>query len=144
MQAALAKARLYPVHTYFPLLPLPHLECLFVSLTFTGFTTIHVTPHVNPSDLNGKPYWRNVVNFDPLLRTGPPGAEFSYDDVLLTPAAMAINAVAKQDTSEWQISTHWSSGPEMRFMVNCSGRGLASCQGWQLASAFQGHPNFIL
>lgn len=75
------------------------LQKCFSAALDAGFTTIHILPHIDPIDSStGKGLWRNVVKFDPLARVGPQGAAFTYEDVLLKPAAEALNAVTRSDT----------------------------------------------
>lgn len=70
------------------------LQRCFKAAVDAGFTVLHITPHVDPKDQNGKGVWRNLVKFDPLAKLGG----YSYSDVLLEPAARALNAVVKKDT----------------------------------------------
>ena len=55
---------------------------------------LHITPHVDPKDQNGRGVWRNLVKFDPMEKLGG----CSYSTVLLKPAARALNAVVKKNT----------------------------------------------
>ncbi|KIZ05779.1 hypothetical protein MNEG_2178 [Monoraphidium neglectum] len=74
------------------------LQKCFKAALDAGFTGIHILPHVDPVDASGKGMWRNVVKFDPTQKIGPGGNAFSYEDVLLTPTAQAINAVVGPNT----------------------------------------------
>jgi hypothetical protein len=70
--------------------------------TLAGFNTIHVLPHLNTIEgrLGNRALWRNVVPFSPLAKApvNDSAGSFSYSDVLLQPAAEAINSVANNDT----------------------------------------------
>jgi len=67
----------------------------FKAAVAAGFTTLHLTPHVDPHDQNGRGVWRNLIRFDPTAKMGG----FSYAEVLLVPAARALNAAVKADTT---------------------------------------------
>lgn len=72
------------------------LQDCFKAAVDAGFTSIHITPHIDPHEHtpDGKGLWRNVVKFDPSTRYGPDqGTAFSYEDVLLKPVAEALNNV---------------------------------------------------
>jgi len=68
-----------------------------------GFTTLHILPHVDPRERDidtGRGLWRNVVKFDPVKKVGPDQWNaFSFEDVLLRPAAEALNEVIKHNTT---------------------------------------------
>jgi hypothetical protein len=54
---------------------------------------------VDPSRTKGYGWvWRNLVRFDPYDKVGPVGQQFSYNEVLIYPAARALNAVINKDT----------------------------------------------
>ncbi|KAI8466530.1 MAG: hypothetical protein J3K34DRAFT_433433 [Monoraphidium minutum] len=74
------------------------LQKCFKAALDAGFTVLHVLPHVDPVDGDGKGMWRNVVKFNPLQKVGPGGAAYSYEDVLLRPTAEALNSVVSRDT----------------------------------------------
>eukprot|EP00879_Flechtneria_rotunda_P025676 GHRR01027311.1.p1 GENE.GHRR01027311.1~~GHRR01027311.1.p1 ORF type:complete len:204 (+),score=65.46 GHRR01027311.1:703-1314(+) len=66
-----------------------------------GFTTLHIVPHVDPREksTNSRGLWRNVVKFDPLAKYGPDGGSaYTNEDVLLRPAAEALNSVIGYNT----------------------------------------------
>jgi hypothetical protein len=67
-----------------------------------GFTTIHILPHLNTIEnrLGNRALWRNVVPFSPLAKApiNDSAGSFNYADVLLQPAAEAINSVADNTT----------------------------------------------
>lgn len=77
------------------------LEKCFKAGIAAGFTTIHIVPHVDPTDFKtGNGLWRNIVKFDPVMRYGPDtSSAFSYEQVLLQPAAEAISSVVRADTA---------------------------------------------
>lgn len=71
------------------------------ALLFAGFTTLHILPHLNviEGQLGNKALWRNVVPFSPLEKAANSSTgNFSYADVLLQPAAEAVNSAALYDT----------------------------------------------
>jgi hypothetical protein len=59
-------------------------------------------PHLNTIEgrLGNRALWRNVVPFSPLAKApaNDSAGSFSYSDVLLQPAAEAINSVANNNT----------------------------------------------
>lgn len=67
-----------------------------------GFTTIHILPHLNTIEnrLGNRALWRNVVPFSPLAKApaNSTAGSFNYADVLLQPAAEAVNEVADNNT----------------------------------------------
>lgn len=66
-----------------------------------GFTTLHILPHLNIIEgrLGGRSLWRNVVRFSPTATAlDASTGRFSYTDVLLWPAAEALNSVIGSDT----------------------------------------------
>lgn len=76
------------------------LQKCFQAAIDAGFTTIHILPHVDPIDAaDGRGMWRNVVRFDPLAAVkGESSRGYTYEDVLLRPAAEALNNVVRGDT----------------------------------------------
>jgi hypothetical protein len=78
------------------------LQRCFQAAVDAGFTTIHIVPHVDPFQTDGRYIWRNLVAFHPLTKHGPdvPNS-FSYFDTLLQPVAQALNAVVRNDTGVW-------------------------------------------
>lgn len=77
------------------------LERCFRAGVNSGFTTLHIVPHVDPTDFKtGRGLWRNIVKFSPLTKYGPDASTaFSYEDVLLKPVAEAVNNVVGADTA---------------------------------------------
>lgn len=77
-------------------------QTCFQAAVDAGFTTIHVTPHIDVQEYStgGRGLWRNVVKFDPLAKYGPDQSNsFTYEDVLLQPVADALNYVVTKEVA---------------------------------------------
>ncbi len=69
----------------------PHAKSCFKAASNAGFTGIQILNHIDTEEYSE---WRNLVDFDPVLKYGG----WSYEDVVVRPAADAIAAVIKPGT----------------------------------------------
>ncbi|WIA43876.1 hypothetical protein OEZ86_010289 [Tetradesmus obliquus] len=70
------------------------LQGCFRSAILSGFTGIQILNHVDDS-LHTT--WRNLIDFDPLQQYGG----YSYEDVVVRPAADALRTVTRPSTKVW-------------------------------------------
>jgi hypothetical protein len=83
----------------------------FQAAVDAGFTLIHIVPHVDPFQEDGRYIWRNLVAFHPLNRQGPDELNsFSYFETLLQPVAQALNAVINNNTGVCVAHSHQGRG----------------------------------
>lgn len=68
----------------------------FRAAILSGFTGIQILNHVDDA-LHST--WRNLLDFDPLARYGG----FSYEDVVVRPAADALRTVTRPSTKVCQL-----------------------------------------
>lgn len=68
------------------------MQTCFRAAVLAGFTGIQILNHVD--DASSAHIWRNLIDFDPLVKFGG----FSYEDVVVRPAADAIRTVARPST----------------------------------------------
>eukprot|EP00775_Hariotina_reticulata_P002495 gene2495-2798_t len=70
------------------------LQACFRSAVKAGFTGIQILNHIDSTEPQA---WRNFVDVDPLVKYGG----WSYEDVVVRPAADAIRTVTRPSTKIW-------------------------------------------
>jgi hypothetical protein len=82
-----------------------------------GFRTLHLLPHVDPMQPDGKGIWRNVVKFDPSKKVGPTGEASSFEESALLPAAKALGAAVSSLPAGETLHVEFSLGGEQGLSV---------------------------